>query len=370
MIVIGADTHKQLAHRRAQSMLRPAACSPTGRSRPSGDPSTSCCDGRAAWAPNASGRSRTAATSPARWSAFCCAAANGSCAWPPKLTAGARRSARERGKSDAIDAVAIARAALREGLDTLPVAQLAGPRARCPLARRSPRAARRQRTALINDLRWHLHDRWPELEIPPRALTTARWQDRVAGPPRARRADRARADRARRAASHPRAHPLIDALERELAVLVAELAPQLLAERRLRRADRRQADRRDRRHRALRHRRQARAHRRLRTDPRLIRTTPPATASIAAATASSTARCTASRSPRAAWTPTPPPTSPASRPTARAAAKRCAASNATSPAASGDSYNPRPADQPASRNARHRRRRIMIYCNTPTAASP
>jgi transposase len=45
---------------------------------------------------------------------------------PPKLTAGARSSARERGKSDAIDAVSIARAAIREGLDTLPVAQLAG----------------------------------------------------------------------------------------------------------------------------------------------------------------------------------------------------------------------------------------------------
>jgi transposase len=38
----------------------------------------------------------------------------------PKLVAGARSSARERGKSDIIDAVAIARAALREGLDTLP----------------------------------------------------------------------------------------------------------------------------------------------------------------------------------------------------------------------------------------------------------
>src|SRR4051812_5115263 len=46
---------------------------------------------------------------------------------PPKLMAGARDSARQRGKSDVIDAVAIARAAIREGLDTLPVAQLAGP---------------------------------------------------------------------------------------------------------------------------------------------------------------------------------------------------------------------------------------------------
>ncbi len=44
----------------------------------------------------------------------------------PKLTAGGRDSARERGKSDAIDAVAIARAAIRHGIETLPVAQLAG----------------------------------------------------------------------------------------------------------------------------------------------------------------------------------------------------------------------------------------------------
>ena len=35
-------------------------------------------------------------------------------------------SARERGKSDAIDAVAIARAAIREGLETLPVASSPG----------------------------------------------------------------------------------------------------------------------------------------------------------------------------------------------------------------------------------------------------
>src|SRR5688500_1834466 len=45
----------------------------------------------------------------------------------PKLMAGARKSARERGKSDPIDAVAIARPAIREGLGTLPGAQVAGP---------------------------------------------------------------------------------------------------------------------------------------------------------------------------------------------------------------------------------------------------
>ncbi len=39
----------------------------------------------------------------------------------------------------------------------------------------------RQRTALINDLRWNLHDLWPEFQIPSRALISARWQERVAG---------------------------------------------------------------------------------------------------------------------------------------------------------------------------------------------
>jgi transposase len=32
----------------------------------------------------------------------------------------------------------------------------------------------KQRTALINDLRWQLHDLWPELEIALRALTGPR----------------------------------------------------------------------------------------------------------------------------------------------------------------------------------------------------
>jgi transposase len=46
---------------------------------------------------------------------------------PPKVMAGRRRAARERGKSDAIDALAVARAALEEGVESLPTAQLEGP---------------------------------------------------------------------------------------------------------------------------------------------------------------------------------------------------------------------------------------------------
>jgi transposase len=43
-----------------------------------------------------------------------------------RLMAGQRRSGRDRGKSDRIDAIAVARAALREGFEQLPVAELAG----------------------------------------------------------------------------------------------------------------------------------------------------------------------------------------------------------------------------------------------------
>ena len=43
---------------------------------------------------------------------------------PPRLMAGARAFARERGKSDPIDATAVARAAIREGVERLPVARL------------------------------------------------------------------------------------------------------------------------------------------------------------------------------------------------------------------------------------------------------
>jgi transposase len=149
----------------------------------------------------------------------------------PKLMADARKSSRERGKSDPIDAVAIARAALREGLDTLPVAQLAGPELEVRLLVDHRERLVGQRTALINDLRWGLHDLWPELEIPERALIRNCWQERVAGRlQRAEQAVRVRIarDELRRIRELTRA---IDALERELAPLVARLAPRLLAER-------------------------------------------------------------------------------------------------------------------------------------------
>ena len=148
----------------------------------------------------------------------------------PKLTATARSTARERGKSDVIDAVAIARVAIREGLDTLPVARLAGPELEVRLLVDHRERLVGQRTALINDLRWNLHDLWPDFEIPSRVLTSVRWQERVAGRlARAEQTARVRIarDELRRIRELTRA---IDALQTELATLVAALAPQLLAE--------------------------------------------------------------------------------------------------------------------------------------------
>jgi hypothetical protein len=80
---------------------------------------------------------------------------------PPKLMACARDSTREPGKSDRIDAVAVARAAIREGLETLPVAQLAGAELDIRLLVDHRDRLVKQRTALINDLRWQLHDPGP-----------------------------------------------------------------------------------------------------------------------------------------------------------------------------------------------------------------
>jgi len=149
----------------------------------------------------------------------------------PKLMAGARKASRERGKSDIIDAVAIARAAIQEGVETLPIAQLAGRELDVRLLVDHRERLVAQRTALINDLRWNLHDLWPELEIPLRALRGSRWQEKIAGRlARAEQSTRIRIarDELRRIRELTRT---IDALERELAELVPQLAPRLLAER-------------------------------------------------------------------------------------------------------------------------------------------
>jgi len=149
----------------------------------------------------------------------------------PKQMAGARRSARERGKSDSIDAFAIARAALKEGIENLPTAQLDGPAldVRLLVDHREDLLAARTRDQ--QRLRWHLHDLWPELEIPAGALDRANWLGRITR--RLARAEQATRVRIARELVRQIAQRTtrIRELETELHTLLGTLAPQLLAER-------------------------------------------------------------------------------------------------------------------------------------------
>ena len=88
---------------------------------------------------------------------------------PPRLTGGGRRSGRELGKSDPIDAAAVARAALRE--PGLPLARLEGREREARLLVDHREALVKQRTQLQNRLRWHLHELEPEAVIPARMLS-------------------------------------------------------------------------------------------------------------------------------------------------------------------------------------------------------
>ena len=94
---------------------------------------------------------------------------------PPRLMAGARRSSRERGKSDPIDALAVARAALRE--PDLPAAELDGPTRALRLLVDHRESLVRERTRVQDRLRWHLHELMPEFVVRARGLRCARVVD-------------------------------------------------------------------------------------------------------------------------------------------------------------------------------------------------
>jgi transposase len=147
----------------------------------------------------------------------------------PRLMAGARRSARERGKSDPIDATAVARAAIREGVEQLPAARLAGREldVRLLLDHHDDLVAARSQAQ--QRLRWHLHDLYDDLDVPAGGLDRKVWLDRVAGRLR-RGAQTTRVRIARDLVSQIRTDTRrIGELELEISVLVSELCPQLVA---------------------------------------------------------------------------------------------------------------------------------------------
>jgi len=92
---------------------------------------------------------------------------------PPKLMAGERRGGRERGKSDPVDALAIARLALREDAD-LPAVRLDAQVLEIRRLGDYRDDLVAERTRVINRLRWMVHDLDPELAPAPRSLGSAR----------------------------------------------------------------------------------------------------------------------------------------------------------------------------------------------------
>ena len=144
---------------------------------------------------------------------------------PPKLMAGVRRSVREPGKSDPIDALAVARAALANA--DLPIAALDGPERdlRLLVDHRDDLVA--ERTRDVQRLRWHLLELGVE-EPGPRSLDRLRVQDALAArlasaPGTTGRLARVLLERVRALSA------LIRALEAEIGALAAALAPTLLA---------------------------------------------------------------------------------------------------------------------------------------------
>ena len=149
---------------------------------------------------------------------------------PTHLAATARRSARQRGKSDPIDALNVARAALQEGLHAFPAAHLDGPELDLRLLVDHRERLVRHRVELNSTLLWHLHDLWPELQLPGGALFSRKWSTRI-GRRLARAEQTMRVRIARDELRRLRELTVaIRRLEREITELVGRLAPQLVNE--------------------------------------------------------------------------------------------------------------------------------------------
>lgn len=149
---------------------------------------------------------------------------------PAKLMGQSRKGERRAGKSDSIDALAVARAAIREGIDSLPGAFLDGAALEIRLLLDHHDDLVFDRSDDQRRLRWHLHDMWPELEIPAGALDRDKWLLKIARRlARSEQTARVRVARDELRQIRERSRR-IRALEREIAVLVQGYAPQLLAE--------------------------------------------------------------------------------------------------------------------------------------------
>src|SRR5512132_3077824 len=147
---------------------------------------------------------------------------------PPRLTAPGRGRGRRRGKSDLIDALAVARAALREPALDSPRPEERALRELKPLVdHRDDLVDERRRCQ--QRLRWHLHELDPSLQVPLGALDRAVWLERLSRQ-LARREQTTQVRIARELIARCRSlNRSIGELERELQERTTTIAPRLLA---------------------------------------------------------------------------------------------------------------------------------------------
>ena len=145
---------------------------------------------------------------------------------PTKLMAHVRTSSRTYGKSDPIDALAVARAAQRE--PGLPVARLDGPDREVRLLTEHRESLVAERTRCICRLRWHLHELDPSWEPKARSMDRVSTLDQVSAhisgvEGTVARLARELVDRCRELGTQ------ITALTTEITNLVSAMAPALIA---------------------------------------------------------------------------------------------------------------------------------------------
>jgi len=145
----------------------------------------------------------------------------------PKLMAQLRRSAREFGKSDPIDAVSVARAALRE--EDLPTARLDGPERELRLLVDHREDLVNERTRSQNRLHWHLHELDPSLVLKPGSLDRYVVLDRLAALCEMHQGSTVATIAAELIELVRAKTRRINELERQITALVSDLAPSLLA---------------------------------------------------------------------------------------------------------------------------------------------
>ena len=151
---------------------------------------------------------------------------------PPKMMGASRRAERERGKSDEIDAQAVARAVVKDGVDRFPTAYLDERAMQIRLLSDHREDLVAERTRMQNRLRWHLLELCPELEAKLKrgSLSDLRQLERLDR--RLRRiAPSVRLRIAREELAHVRALTRqAQELERELLGLISAYRPWLLQE--------------------------------------------------------------------------------------------------------------------------------------------